>query len=335
MTTIMEQQPATQTNANCQNGNTVTDGNPQQDNCNSRIEVVVHSKSDKMLHKQLDAKDDTLQRKRTSLNIIPHKDSPEADVPTADFVKHKDFIVSKSLDSSICSNHSSLNEDDLGEHKCIKKLLQSSASSTDDLNATDKQHKRNSVASVDSCVTHSTGGSCSGSCHPSSNSSSSSATSSTSGDILEDYQDLENGNILEDLEAERKNCISNSSSCIDDYSLREKLQNYVNAKQESSNVGSSIGNSTDADDCSNIDAEEHCGQQQTEKNKPTEKGCCSASDADFENVILRESKDEFDSRHQRQQPLSLPLMCDGLLSPQEVPMGRRYAEVAQFKCNKR
>ncbi|XP_017484992.1 PREDICTED: myb-like protein H, partial [Rhagoletis zephyria] len=33
------------------------------------------------------------------------------------------------------------------------------------------------------------------------------------------------------------------------------------------------------------------------------------------------------------EPQSLP-PCDVLLSPQEVPMGRRYAEVSQFKANK-
>lgn len=252
-------------------------------NGNSKVEVIVAPKSDKTLTKNIDSKDDSL-RKRTSLIIVPQKDSP-SDVEDQTIISHNmssstidtencnELItdtkqsLSKSFDSSICSNHSSTDEEYLNDHK-------TSTGKT-------KIHNRNSMVSVDSCVTRS---------NTSTSSSSSECTSSGDDVALDDYHDLENGNVIDDLEAERKNCISNSSSCIDDYSLREKLHNYVNAKQDGEAGGSS---STDIDE-GNIDG------------------------------------DDIDS-----QPCSLPLQCDALLSPQEAPMGRRYAEVAQFKGNKR
>lgn len=275
-------------------------------NGNSKVEVIVAAKSDKTLTKNIDSKDDSL-RKRTSLIIVPQKDSP-SDTEDQKTITHnmssstidtencnelitdaKQSSLSKSFDSSICSNHSSTDEEDLNEHK-------SSPTKAGKIN----NKNRNSLVSVDSCVSRSNTSA------SSSSSTSSECTSSGDDVVLDDYHDLENGNVsIDDLEAERKNCISNSSSCIDDYSLREKLHNYVNAsskQQQDSSVG---------------------GEEEEDREAG---GTGSSTDIDDGNI----EPDEIDS-----QPCSLPLQCDALLSPQEAPMGRRYAEVAQFKGNKR
>lgn len=292
-------------------------------NDNSQVEVIVLGKSDKTLTKNIDAKDDSL-RKRTSLIIVPQKDSPDDDYPgiithnmssstidnencnelISDDNKTMEKSSSKSLESSICSNHSSTDEEDLNERNSNKNQV--------------KNNKRNSLASVDSCVTRSN----SSATTVSTSSTSTSSKSSSSGDdaiLDDDYQDLENGNIIDDLEAERKDCISNASSCIDDYSLRQKYENYVNQKtQDAINNG---GNSTDADEGNIEDADEDDEEVENAK----ENGMVKREHNEFED-------DEVDTA---QQPRSLPLCCDALLSPQEAPMGRRYAEVAQFKGNKR
>lgn len=265
----------------------INESHAKQDhlNANSKVEVMVLAKSDKTLTKNIDSKDDSL-RKRTSLIIVPQKDSPtdlheqtighNMSSSTIDTENCNELItdakqaMTKSFDSSICSNHSSADEEDLNDHKTKPMDLHQK-----------KLSNRTSLASVDSCVSRS---------NTSSSSSSSESTSSGDDVALDDYHDLENGNIIDDLDADRKNCISNSSSCIDDYSLREKLHNYVNAKQDNGGEGRS---STDVDE-GNIEG------------------------------------DDVDS-----QPCSLPMQCDALLSPQEAPMGRRYAEVSQFKGNKR
>ncbi|XP_037812927.1 protein sprint isoform X2 [Lucilia sericata] len=287
--------------------------NNSSDDClndNSKVEVIVMSKSDKTLTKNIDAKDESL-RKRTSLIIVPQKDSPDDDYPTnithnmssstidhencneliTDEEKTLDKSGSKSLESSICSNHSCTDEEDLNEHKNLN---------------VKKSSNRNSLASVDSCVSRSNSSA-------TTNSSNTSSKSSSSGDDVildDDYQDLENGNIIDDLESERKNCVSNASSCIDDYSLRQKYENYVNAKAQDAVNG---GNSTDADEGNIDDGEEE-------------------DDDEDAKVVVREHNEGLDDVDA--QPRSLP-PCDALLSPQEAPMGRRYAEVAQFKGNKR
>ena len=318
--------------------------NTDTTNDDSKVEVMVLSKSDKTLTKNIDAKDDSL-RKRTSLIIVPQKDSTDVEDFTSNNITHNmssstidnencNELVSdnektmeksstKSLESSICSNHSSAtDEEDLNEpHK-------------KPLNASNKcDIKRQSLAdSVDSCVSRSNSSATSASI-----STSSSSKSSSSGDDVildEDYQDLENGNIIEDLEAERKNCISNASSCIDDYSLRQKYEEYVNAKAQDANGGDT---STDADE-GNIEGDDDELAEpdaiQDQRQAITKSASLSLSSSVLhehnEGGLLGSSNfDEVDT-----QPRSLP-PCDALLSPQEAPMGRRYAEVAQFKGNKR
>uniref|UniRef100_A0A1B0AN67 Uncharacterized protein n=1 Tax=Glossina palpalis gambiensis TaxID=67801 RepID=A0A1B0AN67_9MUSC len=217
------------------------------DNDNSKIEVIVLSKSDKTLMKAINTKDDTL-RKRASLVIVPQKDLESPNLEETRSLRMSDSeIVNenckeiiedcktieklsvKLLNSSICSNHSSTDEEDMEERKAA---LQPD-------NGNNIVRNRNSIASVDSCV---------------SRSSSSTSEITTSGDdvALDDYQDLENSNAIDELEAERKNCISNASSCIDDYSLREKLHNFVNAKLDGSCDASS---STDVDEGNIMDGE--------------------------------------------------------------------------------
>lgn len=284
-------------------------------NDNSKVEVIVMGKSDKTLTKNIDAKDDSL-RKRTSLIIVPQKDSPDDDYQVSithnmssstidnencnelitDDSKTLEKSSNKSLESSICSNHSCTDEEDLNEHDKSKL----------------KSNNRNSMASVDSCVSRSNSSA-------TTTSSTTSSKSSSSGDDVildDDYQDLENGNIIDDLEADRKNCVSNASSCIDDYSLRQKYENYVNAKtqQDAANGG---GNSTDADEGNIDDGEEEEDEDEED---------------DDDEAVVREHNEGLDDVDA--QPRSLP-PCDALLSPQEAPMGRRYAEVAQFKGNKR
>ena len=317
-------------------------------NDDSKVEVMVLSKSDKTLTKNIDAKDDSL-RKRTSLIIVPQKDSPDVEDYTSNNITHNmssstidnencNELVSdnektmeksstKSLESSICSNHSSAtDEEDLNElHK-------------KSLNANKCDIKRQSLAdSVDSCVSRSNSSAtnCSSSTSASISTSSSSKSSSSGDDVIldEDYQDLENGNIIEDLEAERKNCISNASSCIDDYSLRQKYEEYVNAKAQDANGGDT---STDADE-GNIEGDDdelaESDAVQNQRQATTKSSSLSLSSSVLhehnEGGLLGSNFDEVDT-----QPRSLP-PCDALLSPQEAPMGRRYAEVAQFKGNKR
>uniref|UniRef100_A0A1A9VRV5 Uncharacterized protein n=1 Tax=Glossina austeni TaxID=7395 RepID=A0A1A9VRV5_GLOAU len=216
-------------------------------NDNSKIEVIVLSKTDKSLMKALNTKDDTL-RKRASLVIVPQKDLESPNLEETRSLRMSDSEVVnencneiiedcktieklsvKLLNSSICSNHSSTDEEDIDERKTT---LQAD-------NGNNVVRNRNSIASVDSCV---------------SRSSSSTSETTTSGDdvALDDYQDLENSNAIDELEAERKNCISNASSCIDDYSLREKLHNFVNAKLDGSGDASS---STDVDDGNMMDGD--------------------------------------------------------------------------------
>ncbi|XP_023296591.2 protein sprint isoform X3 [Lucilia cuprina] len=298
---------------------TTTNNNSSNDflNDNSKVEVIVMSKSDKTLTKNIDAKDESL-RKRTSLIIVPQKDSPDDDYTVnithnmssstidnencneliTDEEKTLEKSCSKSLESSICSNHSCTDEEDLNEHKNLN---------------VKKSNNRNSMASVDSCVSRSNSSA-------TTNSSNTSSKSSSSGDDVildDDYQDLENGNIIDDLESERKNCVSNASSCIDDYSLRQKYENYVNAKTQDAVNG---GNSTDADEGNIDDGEEEDDDDDEE------------DDDEHAKVVVREHNESLDDVDA--QPRSLP-PCDALLSPQEAPMGRRYAEVAQFKGNKR
>lgn len=288
----------------------------RNDNVNddSKVEVIVVSKSDKTLTKNIDAKDDSL-RKRTSLLIVPQKDSPD-DFPenlvhnmsssTIDHENCNELISddgktvekssTKSLESSMCSNHSATDDDDLiGDQKLKNHHNQH------------KSSQRISMVSVDSCVSRSNS--------LATTTSSSSKSSSSGDDVLldDDYQDMENANIIDDLEAERNNCVSNASSCIDDYSLRQKYENYVNAKAQDAVNG---GNSTDADEGNIDDGEEEDDDE----------------DVVVKKTVMREHNESLDDVDA--QPRSLP-PCDALLSPQEAPMGRRYAEVAQFKGNKR
>lgn len=362
MSTDLISDQTTQTCSKHQHNNSTNTLNTSTVNCDtasddSKIEVLVLSKSDKTLTKNIDAKDDSL-RKRTSLIIVPQKDSPDIEDYSSNNITHNmssstidnencNELVSdnektmeksstKSLESSICSNHSATDEEDLNELN--KKPL----------NANKCDTKRQSLASVDSCVSRSNSSAtnCSTSTSGSISTSTSSKSSSSGDDVIldEDYQDLENGNIIEDLEAERKNCISNASSCIDDYSLRQKYEEYVvNVKtQDDANNGDT---STDADE-GNIEGDddelaeteaETVAQPNTVQDQRQTTTLLSSSLPSPSSVVREHNEggllgsniDEVDT-----QPRSLP-PCDALLSPQEAPMGRRYAEVAQFKGNKR
>ncbi|XP_050329758.1 protein sprint isoform X1 [Bactrocera neohumeralis] len=281
----------------------------------SKVEVIVLAKSDKTLKNNMDAKDETM-RKRTSLIIVPQ--------PVDELSDRDNNLTSSTIDNDNCNetvdniNSDNINSDDSKTTQTNNATKQqpreSSISSTnsnggmeddevDDVDylkkSLDNDNKRNrhSIASVDSCVSRSTR-------------TSSTDTSTSSGDdvAIDDYNDLEeNGNLIDDLDdGDRKNCLSNASSSIDDYSLREKLHNYVNealVKDEGSTCG---------DQCTSSDADEVITE---------------------EMEAIDESVEEDEADVAPAEPQSLP-PCDALLSPQEVPMGRRYAEVSQFKANK-
>ncbi|XP_054730490.1 protein sprint isoform X1 [Anastrepha obliqua] len=275
----------------------------------SKVEVIVLAKSDKTLKNNMDAKDETM-RKRTSLIIVPQ--------PVEELSDHDNNLTNSTIDNDNCNETIDSNIDNkttptLSATK--QQLLESSICSTNSNGGTedevdegdflkkpldnDTKRIRHSIASVDSCVSRSTR-------------TSSTDTSTSSGDdvAIDDYNDLEeNGNLIDDLdEGDRKNCLSNASSSIDDYSLREKLHNYVNEAMEKDE---GEGNSSST-----------CGDQ------------CTSSDAEEVNTEEIEAIDEAVVEEVPQEPQSLP-PCDALLSPQEVPLGRRYAEVSQFKASKR
>ncbi|ALC48811.1 maker295 [Drosophila busckii] len=140
---------------------------------------------------------------------------------------------------------------------------------------------RNSIASMDSCLSTNTSQS------NQSSSSASSSSSSSSEDAHAAYQDLQNGNAAA---TDLTSSSSESTSCCSsvDYSLREQLQNFANC-------------SGDQLKCIN--------------ELPTAAQLLKGMSLPVEQL---------------EQQLS---HCDTLLSPQEVPLGRRYAEVAQFKSH--
>ncbi|XP_055854348.1 protein sprint isoform X2 [Episyrphus balteatus] len=277
-------------------------------NDNTKVEVIVLStKPVNTLKNNIDAKDEST-RKRTSLIIVPHRNSTMM-MSTGEEEEENSNL--DQLNDNHNDNDDDTDTDDLKKQKNqeISDLTpeQQSAmisSVEDNLSDDDLKNKnkisnsnRNSIASVDSCVSTS----------PSS-SATTTTTSSTSGDdvaIIADYRDLEeNGNMIDDdlgVEEEEDDSVevrrmSNSSSGVDDYSLREKLQNFVN---ESSSL---------VDDC--------CSRRGGG-------GGGNNDNNDNGGKHFQEVTDE-----KKQQSI---MGCDALLSPQEVPMGRRYAEVAQFK----
>uniref|UniRef100_A0A6P4FXF2 Protein sprint-like n=1 Tax=Drosophila rhopaloa TaxID=1041015 RepID=A0A6P4FXF2_DRORH len=162
---------------------------------------------------------------------------------------------------------------------------------------------RNSTASMDSCVSNTT--SQSNQSSGGSSSSTSSGSSSGSEDAHAAYQDLQNGNAGQDLHSPSPvpRCHSSSSStgsestsCSSsaDYSLREQLKNFANRNAE-------------------------------EQLRSSAAGVGVAGDPTTVRLLKGMSLPVGD-----QQSVA-PAICDALLSPQEVPLGRRYAEVAQFK----
>ncbi|KAH8287694.1 hypothetical protein KR054_011729, partial [Drosophila jambulina] len=164
-------------------------------------------------------------------------------------------------------------------------------------------NNRNSVASMDSCVSNTTSQS------NQSSSVSSSASSSSSGsdvDAHAAYQDLQNGNTGQELHSPTSSprCHSSSSSssasestsCCSsaDYSLREQLKNFANRNSEPEQLRSS-------------------GERELPVNRL------------LKGMSLPVGGD------QQASTVVSGALTDALMSPQEVPLGRRYAEVAQFK----
>ncbi|KAL7744422.1 hypothetical protein ACLKA6_001805 [Drosophila palustris] len=165
---------------------------------------------------------------------------------------------------------------------------------------------RNSIASMDSCVSTNTTQS-----NPSiGGSSSSSSSSSSSEDAHAAYQDLQNGNAnghdddddhLTALHSPScSSSTSESTSCCSsvDYSLREQLQNFANRSES----------------------------DQLKNDLPTAaqllKGMSLPMDHQTTTAASAAASASAAAPH-----------CDALLSPQEAPLGRRYAEVAQFKSH--
>ncbi|KAH8265165.1 hypothetical protein KR044_010618, partial [Drosophila immigrans] len=209
---------------------------------NSKVEVIVYTKSDKTLKQNMNAKDETL-RKRTSLIIVPQQVDDEQ-LP---------------------------------------------------MEANAGGGNRNSIASMDSCVSTNTS--------HSNQSSSSSSSSSSSEDAHAAYQDLQNGNAdgsdLPCSALHSPSCSSSTSestSCCSsvDYSLREQLQNFANR--------------SDDQQLKCVDDLPTAAQLLQGMTLPVDPSAVAATAA-------------------------VAPHCDALLSPQEAPLGRRYAEVAQFKTH--
>lgn len=228
----------------------------------SKVEVIVYTKSDKTLKQNMNAKDETL-RKRTSLIIVPQQ------------------VELEELDG--------VNGVDVGGDALMKEQLVENGN-------------RNSIASMDSCLSSQSNQSNhhdENEHHEGTSSSSgtncSSSSSSSSEDAHAAYQDLQNGNGGGNGNAEGNSSALHSPSCSSstsestesccssvDYSLREQLQNFAN-----------------------------CAELKCVNDLPTAAQLLKGMSLPMEQS----------SPH-----------CDALLSPQEVPLGRRYAEVAQFKA---
>jgi len=178
--------------------------------------------------------------------------------------------------------------------------------------------KRNSTASMDSCVSNTTSQSnqSSSGSHSGSSSTTSSGSSSGSEDAHAAYQDLQNGNAGQDHldhhspspvprchSSSSSSSVSESTSCSSsvDYSLREQLKNFANRNVEDPKILRSSGAGGG--------------------------GGAGAGVADPNVRLLKGMSLPVGD----QQSSVTPALCDSLLSPQEVPLGRRYAEVAQFK----
>lgn len=156
---------------------------------------------------------------------------------------------------------------------------------------------RNSTASMDSCVSNTTSQS-NQSSGSSSSTTSSSGSSSGSEDAHAAYQDLQNGNAGQDL---------NSPSPV--------------PRCHSSSSTSSVSESTSCSSSADYSLRE---QLKNFANRNSEGGGTIDSTA---RLIKGMSLPVGDQSVQS----VAPALCDSLLSPQEVPLGRRYAEVAQFK----
>lgn len=224
----------------------------------SKVEVIVYTKSDKTLKQNMNAKDDTL-RKRTSLIIVPQQ-------------------VDDLLDAAAVQQQEQRQEQ-LQQQQQLQLQHQQQQQLTENGN-------RNSIASMDSCVSTNTS--------QSNQSSVSSSSSTSSEDAHAAYQDLQNGNGADELAAMHSpgcSSTSESTSCSSsvDYSLREQLHNYANRSEEQLK-------------CINHHELPTAAQLLKGMSLPMEQAASGAA-----------------------------AHCDALLSPQEVPLGRRYAEVAQFK----
>ncbi|XP_017119336.1 protein sprint isoform X3 [Drosophila elegans] len=169
---------------------------------------------------------------------------------------------------------------------------------------------RNSTASMDSCVSNTTsqsnqssaGGSSSSTSSSGSSSSSSSSSSSGSEDAHAAYQDLQNGNAGQDLHSPSPvpRCHSSTSS-------------------------SSASESTSCSSSADYSLRE---QLKNFANRNAEEQLRSSGAAVEPTVRLLKGMSLPVGGDQQSVPSAL---CDALLSPQEAPLGRRYAEVAQFK----
>ncbi|KAI8034977.1 hypothetical protein M5D96_012200 [Drosophila gunungcola] len=170
---------------------------------------------------------------------------------------------------------------------------------------------RNSTASMDSCVSNTTsqsnqssGGGSSSSTSSSGSGSGSSSSSSSSGseDAHGAYQDLQNGNAGQDLHSPSPvpRCHSSTSS-------------------------SSASESTSCSSSADYSLRE---QLKNFANRNAEEQLRSSGAAVEPTIRLLKGMSLPVGGDQQSVPSAL---CDALLSPQEAPLGRRYAEVAQFK----
>ncbi|XP_039500862.1 protein sprint isoform X3 [Drosophila santomea] len=160
---------------------------------------------------------------------------------------------------------------------------------------------RNSTASMDSCVSNTTSQSNQSS---SSSTTSSSGSSSGSEDAHAAYQDLQNGNAGQDMHSPAPSPSPSVTRC------------------HSSSSTSSVSESTSCSSSADYSLRE---QLKNFANRNSE----GANTVDPAARLIKGMS--LPVGDQSVQSVATVLHCDSLLSPQEVPLGRRYAEVAQFK----
>lgn len=166
---------------------------------------------------------------------------------------------------------------------------------------------------------------------------------------------------LEQLENGNRNSIASMDSCLSSQSNQSSPDAGIDADGDVGNSSSSSSSSSEDAHAAYQDLQNGNGGSKGDVNLGLHSPSCSSSSTSSESTSccssvdysLREQLQNFANCSEVEQlkcvndlptaaqllkGMSLPMEqavpphCDALLSPQEVPLGRRYAEVAQFKA---